>query len=162
MNNAGTYTITYTATDAAGNIATATRTVTVRNDAYYLAGTYTTTETGSSPWQQTITVSTTENNKIKFSRFANYDNNDDLTANVVTVSGSQYVRLSPSTQTATGIGNSGCDHKFIASGTDGSAITLVGGKYTFSVKFTDETTGPGAPNCNPTSPLPYEDTFVQN
>src|SRR5438876_865263 len=38
VNKAGTYTITYTATDAAGNKGSASRTVYVKNDADFLAG----------------------------------------------------------------------------------------------------------------------------
>src|SRR4051812_13100104 len=44
VNHTGTYTITYSVTDSAGATATATRKVIVRNDAYYLAGNYSTIE----------------------------------------------------------------------------------------------------------------------
>src|SRR5436190_15404215 len=40
VNLVGTYTITWTATDAAGNSGTASRTVIVKNDAENFAGTY--------------------------------------------------------------------------------------------------------------------------
>src|SRR5688572_18370577 len=63
VNQTGTYTITYTAQDAAGNVGEATRTVIIKNDADYLAGTYLTSETGSTPWTQTITASETINNR---------------------------------------------------------------------------------------------------
>lgn len=159
MNNAGVYTITYTATDAAGNVGTATRTVTVRNDAYDLAGSYGTTETpGGGVWTQTITVSSTVNNRITFSRFANYSNNTGITATVSTSGSDRFVNLNPTSQTANGIGTSGCNHTFASNG-QGNKISLVSGKITFSVKFTDETLTSGG--CTPTSALPYEDTFLQ-
>src|SRR5688572_20955451 len=46
VNLAGTYTVTYSAVDAAGNVGEATRTVIVKNDADYLVGTYNVTEPG--------------------------------------------------------------------------------------------------------------------
>ena len=55
----GTYTVTYSATDAAGNVGTATRTIHVVNDAEYLAGTYTTTESGSPSWTRLAPCTTT-------------------------------------------------------------------------------------------------------
>lgn len=155
-DNAGTYTLTYSATDAAGNTGTATRTVTVANDAEYLAGTYTTSETGSTPWSQTITASTTINNRITFSKFANYTGNNAITAKIV---GSQ-IELDPSTQNAVGIGGSGCTHQFVANG-NGTPITTSGGITGFSIKFTDEQMAGGS-GCTATSAVPYEDIFVKN
>ncbi|HOY32019.1 MAG TPA: DUF5011 domain-containing protein [Bacteroidales bacterium] len=74
---AGTYTFTYSATDVDGNTGTATRTVIVENDAKAFAGTYNATDDGISgtwhfAWTETITVSSTVNNRIIFSRFAYY------------------------------------------------------------------------------------------
>ena len=152
VNLAGTYIITYTASDAAGNQATASRTVIVANDAAYLAGNYLTTE-GSSTWTQTITASTTENNKIKFSKFANYSNNTEITATVV---GNQ-VGLGTS-QNGINIGASGCTHTFTPNGTGNPINTTAA--TTFSIKFTDQQLAGGAP-CPATGAVPYEDIFVK-
>lgn len=135
---AGTYTITYTATDAAGNVGTATRTVIVKNDAEDLAGMYNVSDVCGSQtftYTQTITASTTVNNKIMFNKFADYANNSSIYANVT---GTDI--MIPS-QSAVGIGtNNGgtCDvanHQFVSqSGT----ITTTG----FTITYTDELTGP--------------------
>jgi hypothetical protein len=74
---AGDYVYTYTATDANGNTGEAKRTVTVINDALGFAGTYSATDDGISGtwhfgWTETITASTTTNNRLIFSRFAYY------------------------------------------------------------------------------------------
>lgn len=150
VNLAGTYIITYTASDAAGNVGTASRTVIVKNDADYLEGTYLTTE-GTSTWTQTISASATVNNRIHFSKFANYSNNDDIYA---TVTGSQ-VDLGTS-QNGVGIGASGCTHTFTPNGT-GTPISST--PITFSIKFTDQQLAGGAP-CPATGAVPYEDVFV--
>lgn len=87
---AGNYTITYTATDAAGNESTETRTVTVYNEAKDWAGTYLkanivdsvfsnptyTTYVQLYAWQNNmiVTASTTENKKLFFSPFSDYSN----------------------------------------------------------------------------------------
>jgi hypothetical protein len=153
LNLAGTYIVTYSAVDAAGNVGEATRTVIVANDAAYLAGTYTTTE-GADTWTQTITASTTVNNRIIFSRFANYDNNDDIYAQVI----GSAVEL-PSTQTAIGVGNFGCTQVFTPNGS-GTPISQVSGKYRFSIMFTDQQQVGGI-NCPGTGAVAYEDVFVQ-
>jgi hypothetical protein len=151
VNLVGTYSIYYSAMDAAGNQGTATRTVIVKNDADYLVGTYLTTE-GSSTWSQNITASATVNNRIHFSYFANYSNNDDIYAQVT---GTQ-VEL-PTTQNALGIGASSCDHTFTPNGT-GNPVTTTG-TISFSIKFTDQQlSGPG---CTATGAVPYEDVFVK-
>jgi hypothetical protein len=155
-NVAGDYDIHYTATDAAGNQGTAHRTVTVRNDAYFLAGTYTTTE-GTTSWTQTITVSASVNGQITFSKFANYSNNNSITATVTGTGVGATVSLG-TTQNANGIGASSCSHTFTPQ-SGGATVAGSAGNYTFSIKFTDEQlSGPG---CTPTLPIPYEDFFVQ-
>jgi hypothetical protein len=153
VNLAGTYSITYSATDAAGNVGTAVRTVIVKNDAEYLNGTYSTSE-GGAPWTQTVTASTTVNNRIVFSKFANYSGNSNIYASVIGTA----VEL-PTAQTAVGIGGSGCTHVFTPGGA-GTPILLTGGKYSFSIKFTDEQQLGGA-GCAATGAVPYEDVFVQ-
>jgi Bacterial surface protein, Ig-like domain len=153
LNLAGTYIVTYSAVDAAGNVGEATRTVIVANDAGYLAGTYSTTE-GADTWTQTITASTTVNNRIIFSRFANYDNNDDIYAQVIGTA----VEL-PTTQTAIGVGNFGCTQIFTPNGS-GTPISQVSGKYRFSIMFTDQQQIGGV-NCPGTGAVAYVDVFVQ-
>ena len=82
VNHTGVYTITYTSTDAAGNVGTAIRTITVKNDAEDFAGIYTITDTtvAGSPytWTDTVTVDETLNNKIHFQRFGDYANNSTI------------------------------------------------------------------------------------
>ena len=156
VNLAGTYIISYSATDAAGNTGTATLTVIVKNAVDYLAGTYLTSEDGFvTSWTQTVTASTTVNNRIIFSKFANYSNNNAIFA---TVTGAE-VAL-PSSQVATSIGLSACTHTFTPSGTPTVPVALVSGKYNFSVKFTDEQSAGGG-GCTATSPVLYEDVFHQ-
>jgi len=158
VNKAGTYTITYTATDSQGNTATATRTVIVANDADFLIGSYTCTSPGVPTWTQSISTSSTLNNQIKFSKFANYINNNNITALVVLSSGNKFVKLSPSTQSAAGIGTDGCDRSFEDNGL-GAQIVQISGKWSFSIKYNETLTG-GGTGCTPTGAVPYEDTFV--
>jgi len=87
VNKIGTYTITYKATDKAGNTSTATRIVIVRNDAYFLANIYNVHDTsvlngGTLEYGQNIYVDSTKNRRIHFSQFANYDNNTNVYATI--------------------------------------------------------------------------------
>lgn len=157
---AGTYTITYTATDAEGNVGTATRTVIVANDAAYLSGSFGTTENpGGGVWVQTVTASSTENNVLIYGKFANYSGNSAIKAKLVTSGSLKYIVVNPNSQNADGIGSDGCNHTFAGNG-NGSPVVQVSGKWAYSIKFTDEVTGAGA-GCPATSALPYEDTFLQ-
>ncbi|MEI7597492.1 MAG: immunoglobulin-like domain-containing protein [Bacteroidota bacterium] len=77
----GDYTLTYSVSDAVGNSDTKTVTVHVVNSAANIAGIYSVNETFNATgtpdnftYMQTITTSTTENNKIIFSNFGNYMN----------------------------------------------------------------------------------------
>jgi hypothetical protein len=76
MYLAGSYTVTYTATDAAENVATATRTVIV-DAAPYLQGIFTVDNYHSLVFQaaytDTLSVTST-NNKLTFKHFADYRN----------------------------------------------------------------------------------------
>lgn len=81
INHTGIYTITYRAVDAAGNIGTATRTVSVVNDAASMTGIYLCT--GSTVYTDTITASPTVNKIIDFRRFGNYAGNTSMFAKVV-------------------------------------------------------------------------------
>ena len=151
-DQAAIYTITYSAVDSAGNTAHATRTVTVRNDAYYLEGNYDCIENGIYQFPQTISASPTVNNRIVFSKFADYSNNSSIYANV---SGTTVIFP---TQTAAGIGSSGCTHTFYQNGA-GNNIALVSSKATFSIKFADDQQAGGG--CQDTNPVMYEDVFMQ-
>lgn len=73
VNLAGTYNVTYTVTDAAGNTATSTLEVTVYNEADWLSGSYNGADTcqtsGNFTYTATFIVSTTTNNSISVNNF---------------------------------------------------------------------------------------------
>lgn len=115
---AGDYTLTYKATDAAGNEGTATLVVTVRNDAYEWEGSYDAIDsiTGITlpyKYAQTVTASTTINNRIHFSEFADYDYNTGIYGTV----GATGATVDIPSQTAVGIGNNTESHTFAGTGT---------------------------------------------
>ena len=129
INMAGPYTITYTATDAAGNTATETRTVTIVNDAAAWAGTYLKTAITDSVFgdaQHTnfvqlyawvnncvITASTTVNNKVTIDPFLDYSNIAASQKITGTVTGTT---ISIASQTANSIGGNSHDHTFQGNG----------------------------------------------
>ncbi len=83
-----TYTITYTVSDAAGNTATASRTVNVVNDAEMYAGTYansadTCTTGGPSAFSASITTSNTLNNAVIIKNFGAFDATGTYLVNAV-------------------------------------------------------------------------------
>ena len=83
VNHTGTYTITYSAVDKAGNTGTANRTVRVKNDAENFAGTYAVHDTCPGvhfDYAQTISVDETLNNRLHFDKFANYAGNTHIYA----------------------------------------------------------------------------------
>ena len=141
-NLAGTYTITYSATDAAGNEGTAIRTIRVKNDAENYAGNYSVHDTVPGDvfhYDQTITVNNTENNRIHFSRFGDYANNTAIYANKLG-SGALEIPL----QTAIDIGTldttkvcSIATHQFSSSG---FTATTNG----FVIIYTDAISSPGS------------------
>jgi hypothetical protein len=130
MNQAGEYSLTYSATDGAGNTGSETRTVTV-DGALFLAGNYTVedfvsgTSTGTYP--ETITAATSVNNKINFTKFGFYQN-----ATVYgTISG---VTITiPSQTVMCGLAPDNKNHTFSGSGTFTSGTT-------FTINFTDVST----------------------
>jgi hypothetical protein len=139
-NQAGTYIITYSATDAAGNTGTATRTVIVRNDAYALAGNYAVVDDCSGVifnYTQTITVSSTVNNRIEFNRFADYANNTSIYA---MVTGST---INLPSQTAVSIGTGSAAACEIANHTFVSQSGSISGSN-FTITYTDQLVGPGS------------------
>jgi len=129
-NLKGVYEITYTATDAAGNSGTAVRKVTVVNDADVMNGTYAVSGTpGPYTFSQTITASSTKNNRIIFSKFGDYVGNTSIYADVT----GSTVDL-PS-QTAIQVGNPAADRTF--SGTGNKTST------TLTLTYTEVTSGGG-------------------
>ncbi len=159
VNLVGTYTITWTATDAAGNSGTATRTVTVKNDAAYLNGTYTCSEDNfATNWTQQIYADSTHNNRIVFQYFGDYVTTPMVPKIYGQVTGSAVELATP--QNAAG-GNSGCTHTFSGNGTATIPIALVSGKYNFSIKFTDQQLSGGS-GCTATGAVPTEDVCHQN
>ncbi|HRG53229.1 MAG TPA: DUF5011 domain-containing protein [Bacteroidia bacterium] len=156
----GVYTVTYSATDAAGNVGEATRTVTVRNEADVYAGEYTCTNPDFgklSPWDQTVKVSPSKNNVLIFSKFAARSGNTTIEATVVNVSaGVVQLKISDATVTPT---SGGCTFKYSANG-NGANITKISGKYTFSVKYYEEQVAGGG-SCTAIPATPFEDKFDQ-
>lgn len=130
INLAGTYTVTYTATDAAGNSGTAKRTITVVNDADGMTGTYNCSIV-SPPWNytQTITASTTTNNRIHFSKFGDYSGNYGIIANVTGTT------IDLPSQTAIQVGTPPTDRTFAGTGSISSP--------NFTLNYT-ETTSAGS------------------
>jgi trimeric autotransporter adhesin len=109
----GTYTVTYKVSDEAGNEGTATLSVSVKNDAESLAGSYTVTDVvggDTYTYPQTVTASETVNNRITFNKFGNYVGNTGIYANVT----GNTVDL-PS-QTATGVGSPAANRVFSGTG----------------------------------------------
>ncbi len=130
-NLKGVYEITYTATDAAGNAGTATRKVTVVNDADGMNGSYAVAGTpGPYTFTQTITASSTKNNRIIFGKFGDYVGNTGIYADITGAT------VDLPSQTAIQVGNPAADRTF--SGTNGSK-TSTG----LSLTYTEVTTGGG-------------------
>jgi hypothetical protein len=129
VNHTGTYTITYSATDKAGNTGTATRTVTVKNDVESMTGTYTCTISGSPNYvyTQTITASPTTNRRILFGKFGDYAGNTGIYADVT---GSTITLPS---QTAVAVGNPATNRTFAGTGTIATGTS-------FGLQYTETTT----------------------
>jgi len=112
VNTAGVYVITYTVSDAAGNIGTIDRNVEVRNAAKYLEGSYNVTDVAvgiTSTYTDNITSSATVNNRVWVTKFAFYTN------------GAVYFTVSANTITipnqTVNCGNPAADRLFSGSGT---------------------------------------------
>lgn len=120
-NLKGVYEITYTATDAAGNSGTATRKVTVINDADGLNGTYNCSIAGTPPYTytQTITASTTRNNRVIFGKFGDYAGNTTIYADVTGPN------VDIPSQTGIMVGSPAANRSFAGTGTkSGNTLTL--------------------------------------
>ena len=137
MNLAGLYTITYTVSDAAGNTNTANRFVIVYNQAsWQMTGTYLSSgilyrdsavavvSGAIKNYTQTVSFSSTINNTILFSMFADDTNNTMITAKII--SGNSIIIPS---QLVTNIGSFPTDfHTFhgtgLIPGANGSKLSL--------------------------------------
>lgn len=130
VDQTGVYTITYTATDAAGNVGTATRTVTVVNDVDAMTGTYQCTIAGSPDYvyTQTITASTTLNKRIHFAKFGDYTGNTNIHADILATT------VTLPSQTAVQVGSPAADRTFSGSGSIVSSTT-------FNITYTEVTGG---------------------
>jgi hypothetical protein len=128
FNTKGTYTITYSATDEDGNTGDATLTVIVVNDAESLAGNYHVSDSVVGDqvylYDQTITTDANVNNRIHFSKFANYTNNGNIYANKTSAT-----TMDLPSQTALNIGSLSESHTF-----SGSAV--ISGSN-FLISYTD-------------------------
>jgi len=129
VNQIGTYTITYTATDAAGNVGTAVRTVRVKNDAEDFAGTYdvvdVTIPSDPYPFVNVITVDPAVNNRVHFDLFADYDNNTNIYATKI---GNGSLEIPAQTATDIGAGVLPCqvaDHTFTSTSYTGTPASFV-------------------------------------
>ena len=120
VNTAGTYVITYTVSDAAGNIGTVDRTVKVENAAKYLEGAYSVVDNADgyiSNYSDNIVASSIVNNKVWVSYFANYENGAvyfTVSGNTITIPSQDVNCGSPATL-----------RNFVGSGTiSGNTLTL--------------------------------------
>jgi hypothetical protein len=153
LNMVGTYTITYTAVDAAGNVATSVRTIRVKNDAEVFAGTYNVHDTCPGVvfnYTQTITVDETLNNRVHFNKFANYANNTNIYANRL---GNNTLEIPYQVATAVGSGAGPCDisdHSFtsISFTSTGTGFILV-----YDDKFENNISCTGTTRCTATYTL---------
>ncbi len=121
VDEVGTYKVSYSVSDAAGNIGTAEREVKVYNEAKGFAGSYSVSGTDGSaqwgPYTDMITASSTINNRVWVGRIGNYNN------------GAVYFSVSGNTVTipvqTVNCGNPAANRTFSGSGTiTGSTITI--------------------------------------
>jgi hypothetical protein len=141
VNKTGVYTITYSATDAAGNTGEETRSVTVVNGAASWAGTYTAKETdalGLYNYANDVVVTASEaiNNQIFIDRLGDFANNKVF----VNVTGNN---LTVPTQIHTNVGKAGSDpcdiHNRQTSSGTGVATTSPKG---FTLTYADNKVSP--------------------
>jgi len=152
LNLVGTYTVTYTAVDAAGNVGTAVRTIRVKNDAEGFAGTYAVHDTCPGfvfNYTQVITIDETLNNRVHFNKFADYANNTGIYANRL---GNGSLDIPAQIGTSIGSGAGSCDivdHRF-------TSVSYTGTSTGFILVYNDEviTSGcTGATVCTATYTL---------
>lgn len=119
-NTKGTYTLTYSVSDAAGNTTSIVVTVNIVNDADGLANANYQVHDSISPtlifnYPQVVTASTTINGRIHFNKFADYQNNSNIYASA-TGSGVGATITVPF-QSASNIGTLNETHEFTGNGT---------------------------------------------
>lgn len=135
VDSAGTYTVNYSVSDDAGNNATASRTVIVQNtlEPTGYKGVFNVTEACPAPgsYKDTVTYSNTVNNRIWFTRFANYTNGR-VYATVNAVGGTVTV---PAQDVM--CGNPAALRHFTGNGT----ISTAGGVTSMSLNITELTNG---------------------
>jgi hypothetical protein len=131
VNHTGTYILTYTAIDKYGNVGTAIRTVSVKNDYVLDSAKYTCTISiagvAGSPYTQYIKASSTVNNRINFGLFCNDTGNTNIYANFA-----NSTFTLPRTLAAQ-VGNPPADRVFAGAGT--ATTSPIG----FSFTYTDST-----------------------
>jgi len=135
LNFVGNYTITYSATDAAGNTGTASRSIRIKNDAEDYAGTYDVKDTVDGvlffDYAQEVTVDNVVNNRLHFNKFANYANNTSIYA---TKRGDGNLEIPSQTGLSIGTSNGGgcdvADHTFFSLAP--STVSLNGFTITYS------------------------------
>ena len=116
----GTYTVTYTSTDAAGNAGTATRSVIVKNAAEAKAGSYAVSDVvggTTTNYTDAVTASSTVNNKILVGKFAGYTGGSVS----MTISGST---ITIASQTVA-CGNPAANRTFSGTGTLGTSGMVI-------------------------------------
>ena len=134
VNRTGTYQLTYTATDAAGNEGTATRNVTVVNDLDAVTGVYTCSITGvSQTYTQTVTASTTQNRRILFGKFAGYSDNTPINNPVYADVVGNSITIPSQTRFNVGLTPNNADRAFAGTGTRASIV--------LSLNYTETTNG---------------------
>lgn len=114
VNAKGSYSITYSVADLAGNTSTETRIVRVVNSAWYLEGGYsvmdiiTGTNAGTRNYNVSVSSSSTENNKIFIKNFGEYGSlvsAEAMVADSVLTISSQQLLLNGDTSIVTGNGS---------------------------------------------------------
>lgn len=133
-NTKGSYTLTYTVTDAAGNTASQDVVIDIVNDAEMFAGNYSVHDTvptlAAFNYNQTVVTDSYVNNKIHFTHtdgFAFYQNNTGIYA---TISGSTVTLPS---QTAGPIGTDNSTHQFSGNG----VVLSTSAPVKFNITYTD-------------------------
>ena len=146
QDQTGSYTVTYNVSDAAGNAASATRTVNVYNEANIYDGNYSNTincpSTGTFNLTDIITASSTNNQRIVFDKFGGYTvpSGTKLYADVNLIAGT--VIIPQQTLPMAGMPPTNPDRVFVGTGN----ISQVGGLTTMILSVT-ETTPQGSETC---------------
>jgi hypothetical protein len=143
-NLKGTYMLTYSVKDAAGNVSTVTRTINIINNADSLAGSYTVTDTAMtsppliSSYASSISSDMYVNNMVHFGNFGGYYG-DSMIVGYLNAS---KTAISIPSDTARAIGAGNQEHVFSGGGTDsvGALIPTI-----IKLNWTDQSITPSAP-----------------